>query len=188
MPTATLSKKQSDSPLQTLKDRFEKHAQRHAGIAWDAVETRLRQKSRALWSLSEMERTGGEPDVIGQDKATGEFIFCDCSADSPAGWRNTCYDRTGLEKRQKEGLSPVGNVLDMATDMGIEPLTEEQYLALQKLDSFDLKSQSWLKTPDEIAKLGGAIFGDRRFGRVFVYHNTAPCFYRARGFRGLLRV
>jgi hypothetical protein len=188
MPAANLTKKQSHSLLKTLQDRFEKHRHRHAGIAWDAVERRLAQETRALWSLSEMERTGGEPDVIGQDQESGAFLFCDCSAESPAGRRNTCYDRKGLEKRQKEGLSPVGSVLDMAAAMGIEPLSEEQYQALQKLDSFDLKSQSWLKTPDEIAKLGGAIFGDRRFGRVFVYHNTAPCFYRARGFRGLLRV
>jgi hypothetical protein len=185
---ATLSNKQRRELLRKLEERFEKHRNRHAEIEWVTVQAKLAQNSRALWPLSEMERTGGEPDLIGLDKDTGELIFCDCSAESPAGRRNTCYDRKGMEKRQKEGLTLVGNVLDMAAAMGIELLTEEQYRELQKLGSFDLKSQSWLKTPDEITKLGGAIFGDRRFGRVFIYHNTAPCFYRARGFRGLLRV
>jgi hypothetical protein len=135
-----------------------------------------------------MEGTGGEPDVIGKDEESGEYVFCDCSAETPPGRRNICYDRKGQEKREKEGLHPAGNMLDMAAAMGIEPLTEEQYRELQRLGSFDTKTQSWLKTPVDIAKLGGAIFGDRRFGHVFVYHNTAPCFYRGRGFRGLLRV
>jgi len=171
-----------------LKERFEKHTKRHEGISWTDVQARLVRKGAALWSLSEMERTGGEPDVIGRYKDTGEFIFCDCSAESPDGRRNVCYDRKGQEKREKEGLPLTGNVLDMAAAMGIEPLTEVEYLELQKLGNFDTKSQSWLKTPEEICRQGGAIFGDRRFGRVFVYHNTSPCFYRARGFRGLVRI
>lgn len=188
MPPATLTKDQREQLLKSLQDRFEKNPKRHEGLAWADVQAWIEKKNGALWSLSEMERTGGEPDVIGRDKKTGEYIFCDCSPESPQGRRNVCYDRPGLEKRQKEGLRPAGNVLDMAASMGIVPLTEEQYRELQKLGNFDTKSQSWLKTPAEIAKLGGAIFGDRRFGRVFVYHNTAPCFYRARGFRGILKV
>jgi hypothetical protein len=135
-----------------------------------------------------MERTGGEPDVLGRDKDTGKYVFFDCSAESPEGRRNVCYDHEGQKKREKEGLRPAGNVLDMAAAMGIEPLTEEQYRELQTLAGFDNKTQSWLKTPAEISVLGGAIFGDRRFGRVFVYHNTAPCFYRGRGFRGSLKI
>ena len=188
MSPATLSKEQRDGLLKALKERFEKNMKRHEGLAWAELQTRLMRKSGALWSVHEMERTGGEPDVIGRDKETGEYIFCDCAAESPQGRRNVCYDRDGQKKREKEGLRLTGNVLDMAGDMGIEPLTEEQYRELQKLGSFDTKTQSWLKTPAEITKLGGAIFGDRRFGRVFVYHNTAPCFYRSRGFRGLLKV
>lgn len=188
MSTATLSEEQREELLRHLKARFEKHMNRHKGLAWADLRPRLARKSRALLSLSEMERTGGEPDVIGQDKKTGEYLFCDCSPESPLGRRSICYDRKGQEKREKEGLQLAGNMLDMAAAIGIEPLTEEQYRELQKLGSFDTKTQSWLKTPADIAKLGGAIFGDRRFGRVFVYHNTAPCFYRARGFRGLLRI
>jgi hypothetical protein len=188
MAFVSLSKQQRDELLNTLKKRFEKNRKRHEGIEWDDVQARLVRKAKALWSLSEMERTGGEPDVIGRDKETGEYIFCDCSAESPSGRRSICYDGQGQEKRQDEGLPVLGNMLDMAAGMGIEPLDEEQYRELQKLGSFDTKSQSWLKTPDDITKLGGAIFGDRRFNRVFVYHNTSPCFYRARGFRGLLRV
>lgn len=188
MSPATLSKEQRNELLKVLKERFEKNKQRHGGLAWSDVQTRLTRNGKALRALNEMERTGGEPDVIGRDKTTGEYVFCDCSAESPDGRRNVCYDRKGQEKRKKEGLPVAGNVLDMAAAMGIEPLTEEQYRELQKLGSFDTKSQSWLKTPAEITKLGGAIFGDRRFGRVFVYHNTAPCFYRVRGFRGLLKV
>jgi len=188
MSAATLSKEQREELLKALKERFEKNMKRHEGLEWTGVQARLVRNSRALWSLSEMERTGGEPDVIGKDKGTGEYVFCDCSAESPEGRRNVCYDRAGQEKREKEGLPIAGNVLDMAAAMGIEPLTEEQYRELQKLGSFDTKTQSWLKTPAEITKLGGAIFGDRRFGRVFVYHNTSPCFYRARGFRGSLKV
>ena len=188
MPPATLSTEKREELLELLRERFEKNAKRHEDLEWTAVEARLVRKSGALWSLGEMERTGGEPDVIRRDKETGGYVFCDCSAESPQGRRNVCYDRKGQEKREKEGLRPAGNVLDMAAAMGIQPLTEEQYRDLQKLGSFDTKSQSWLQTPAEITKLGGAIFGDRRFGRVFVYHNTAPCFYRGRGFRGWLTV
>ena len=187
MSTATIAKEQREELLQALKARFEKNMKRHEGLAWSDLQARLVRKSAALWSLSEMERTGGEPDVIGRDKDTGEYVFCDCSAESPQGRRNVCYNREGQEKREKEGLPVAGNVLDIAAAMRIEPLTEQEYRELQKLGSFDTKSQSWLKTPSEITKLGGAIFGDRRFGRVFVYHNTAPCFYRGRGFRGSLK-
>ncbi|HEX3940703.1 MAG TPA: DUF4256 domain-containing protein [Acidobacteriaceae bacterium] len=184
MAIATLSKKQQEELLRTLKDRFEKNKSRHHGLVWPAIETELLRQHGKLWALGEMERTGGEPDVVGRDQKTGEYVFFDCSAESPQGRRNLCYDREGQRKREKEGLSPAGNVLDMAAAMGIEPLNEEQYRELQALGNFDLKTQSWLKTPAEIVSLGGAIFGDRRFGRVFVYHNTAPCFYRGRGFRG----
>lgn len=188
MPSPALSPQQRDHLLKTLKARFEKNLNRHPGLQWSTVQARLARKPKALWSLSEMERTGGEPDVIGSEPGTGEYIFCDCSPESPEGRRNICYDLAGQKKREKEGLPVAGNVLGMAAEMGIEPLTEDQYRELQKLGSFDTKSQSWLKTPDEITALGGAIFGDRRFNRVFIYHNTAPCFYRARGFRGLLKV
>jgi len=188
MSTTTISKEQREALLKILKARFEKNMKRHEALVWSDVQARLVRKSAALWSLSEMERTGGEPDVIAWDKDTGQYVFCDCSAESPQGRRNVCYNREGQQKREKEGLPVAGNVLDMAAAMGIEPLTEEQYREFQKLGSFDTKSQSWLKTPTEITKLGGAIFGDRRFGRVFVYHNTAPCFYRARGFRGSLKI
>ncbi len=188
MPTVALSRKQREELLKTLKERFEKNVKRHEALVWSDLQATLLRKSGALWSLSEMERTGGEPDVIGRDKETGEYVFCDCSAESPQGRRNVCYDRAGQQKREKEGLPVAGNVLEMSAAMGIEPLTEEQYRELQRLGSFDTKSQSWLKTPAEITKLGGAIFGDRRFGRVFVYHNTSPCFYRARGFRGSLKI
>jgi hypothetical protein len=188
MSTAKISKKQGEEILKALQARFERNMQRHEGLAWSDIQPRLARNSAALWSLSEMERTGGEPDVIGRDTETGEYIFCDCSAESPQGRRNVCYHREGQEKREKEGLPLAGNVIDMAAAMGIQPLTEEQYRELQKLGSFDTKTQSWLITPPEILQQGGAIFGDRRFGRVFVYHNTAPCFYRSRGFRGSLKV
>jgi len=188
MPTATLSKEEREALITTLKDRFEKNRHRHEGVEWTDLHARLARNSRALLSLSQMERTGGEPDVIGKDSVTGEYMFFDCSAESPEGRRSICYDPKGQEKREKEGVPVAGNVLGMAAAMGIEPLNEEQYRDLQKLGNFDTKSQSWLKTPAEITKLGGAIFGDRRFGRVFIYHNTAPCFYRARGFRGSLKV
>ena len=188
MATTTISKEQREELLKTLKARFEKNMKRHEGLEWSDLQARLVRKSGALWSLSEMERTGGEPDVIGRDKDTGGYIFYDCSAESPEGRRNVCYNHEGQKKREKEGLPIAGNVLDMAAAMGIEPLTEEQYRDLQKLGSFDRKTQSWLKTPVEIIKLGGAIFGESRFGRVFVSSNTAPCFYRGRGFRGSLKV
>jgi len=161
---------------------------RHKGLEWKEVEAKLTASPQALWSLHEMERTGGEPDVTGYDNKTGQYVFCDCSAETPKSRRGVCYDHEGQEKRNKEGLQPAGNVLEMAAAMGIEPLTEEQYRELQKLGDFDTKTQSWLKTPSAIAKLGGAIFADRRFDTVFVYHNTAPCFYRGRGFRGTLSV
>ena len=184
----TLSKQERAQLLKTLQERFEKNMSRHPDVSWADVQARVEKKAGAVWSLSEMERTGGEPDVIGRDAKTGEYVFCDCSAESPKGRRSICYDREGYDKRKKEKLPVAGNVLDMAAAMGIEPLDEEQYRGLQRLGSFDTKSQSWLKTPPEITKLGGAIFGDRRFDRVFVYHNTSPCFYQARGFRGMLKV
>lgn len=188
MSKPSLSKAQSDELLGSLEERFEKNWKRHADLKWEDVYARLEKNAKALWSLSEMERTGGEPDAIWKDDKTGEFLFCDCSAESPAGRRSVCYDGAGQKKREKEGLPVAGNVLDMAKTMGIEPLKEEQYERLQTLGEFDLKSQSWLKTPDEIAKLGGALFAERRYGRVFVGANTAPCFYKVRGFRGILRV
>ncbi len=188
MANTNLSKTQREELLRTLHARFEKNMNRHKGLEWIKVEAKLNANPQALCSLHEMETTGGEPDVIGQEQETGQYIFCDCSAESPKGRRGVCYDREGQEKRNKEGLHPAGNVLDMAAAMGIEPLTEEQYRALQKLGDFDTKTQSWLKTPAPIKKVGGAIFADRRFDTVFVYHNTAPCFYSGRAFRGMLRI
>jgi hypothetical protein len=188
MPKVTLSKEQREEVLRAWRARFEKNMHRHRGLEWAKVQSKLESNAGALWSLNEMERTGGEPDVVVIDKKGGKFAFCDCSRESPKGRRNICYDHEGQEKREKEGLHPQGNVVDMAATMGIEPLTEEQYRELQKLDEFDTKTQSWLKTPSDIRRLGGAIFADRRFGHVFVYHNTAPCFYSSRAFRGLLQV
>ena len=188
MTSSILSNKQRDDLLKTLQSRFEKNMNRHPGIDWSKVQAKLEANPKKLPSIQEMERTGGEPDVIGRDKKTGEYIVCDCSAETPKGRVNVCYNRAGQQKREKEGLQPAGNVLDMAVAIGIDPLTEEQYRALQQLGEFDLKTQSWLMTPSDITKLGGAIFADRRFGHVFVYHNTAPCFYRGRAFRGSLRV
>ena len=186
MATGKLSEKQQDETLTVLKDRFERNAARHHGIAWSQVEARLASQPEALRSLNAMESTQGEPDVIGQDAASGKLLFCDCSAESPEARRNICYDPKGYEKRKKEGLPVAGSALGMAADMGIEVLDEEHYRLLQSLGSFDEKSQSWLKTPADVAKLGGGIFGDRRYGRVFVYHNTPQSFYRVRGFRGML--
>jgi len=174
--------------ISLLKVRFEKNMNLHEGMEWAKVDARLEANAGKLWSLSEMERTGGEPDVVGYDEATGEYIFYDCSTESPAGRRNTCYDRAGEEERNKKGVYPGGNVIDMATAMGIELLTEEQYRELQKLGNFDMKTSSWVKTPDDIRKLGGAIFADRRYGHIFIYHNSAPSFYSSRAFRGSLRV
>jgi hypothetical protein len=172
--------------LRELKARFEKNMNRHKGLEWAKVQAKLETNSEKLWSLNEMERTGGEPDVVGYDKETGEYIFYDCSAESPKGRRSVCYDREALESRKE--FKPEDNAMDMAAAMGIEILTEEQYRELQKLGNFDTKTSSWLKTPSEIRRLGGAIFADRRYDHVFVYHNSAPSYYGVRGFRGSLRV
>ena len=182
-----LPPKQREELFGILKARFEKNVNRHKGLEWAKVQAKLEANPEKLWSLGEMERTGGEPDVVGHDKNTGEYIFYDCSAESPKGRRNTCYDGVGQKAREKQGLHP-GSAIDMATAMGIELLTEQQYRELQKLGNFDVKTSSWVKTPADIRKLGGALFCDRRFDTVFVYHNTAPCFYQGRGFRGSLRV
>jgi hypothetical protein len=178
--------KQREELLRALKARFEKNMYRHTGLEWAKVEAKLEANTEKLWSLHEMERTGGEPDVVGYDEKTGEYIFYDCSAESPQGRRNVCYDREALESRKE--AKPQDTAMDMAAAMGIEILTEEQYRALQKLGNFDTKTSSWLKTPAEIRKLGGAIFGDRRYDHVFVYHNGASSYYGVRGFRGSLRV
>ena len=181
-----LSAGQREALLNTLKSRFEKNMRRHAGLDWARVEARLMANPDKLWSLSEMEATGGEPDVVAVDEKTGEIIFFDCSAESPAGRRNYCYDRQALDERKE--FKPPNSAMDVAEAMGIEILTEDQYAQLQKLGAFDLKTSSWLKTPAEIRKLGGAIFGDRRYDHVFTYHNGASSYYAARGFRGALRV
>jgi len=181
-----LSAKQSEELLSVLKTRFEKNMNRHEGVEWDKVEAKLEANPAKLWSLSEMERTGGEPDVVGSDKKTGEYIFYDCSAESPKGRRSVCYDRAALEARKEH--KPADSAIDMAAAMGIEILTEEQYRALQKLGAFDLKTSSWIMTPAAIRKLGGALFCDRRYDTVFTYHNGADSYYAARGFRGLLRI
>ena len=181
-----MSPKQVEQLLNTLKARFEKNINRHKGLEWAKVQTKLEAGTRKLWSLNEMERTGGEPDVVGLDKKTGEYIFYDCSAESPKGRRSVCYDREALESRKEH--KPKNSALDMAAAMGIELLTEEQYRALQKLGDFDAKTSSWVKTPSDIRKLGGALFADRRYDTVFVYHNGAESYYAARGFRGSLKV
>jgi hypothetical protein len=181
-----LSPKQREGLLRTLKARFEKNMNRHKGLEWAKVQAKLEANAEKLWSLNEMERTGGEPDVVGHDKKTGEYVFFDCSAESPEGRRSVCYDREGLDSRKEH--KPKNNAMDMAAAMGIELLTEEQYQELQKLGNFDTKTSSWVKAPADIRKLGGALFGDRRYGRVFVYQNSAPCYYRVRAFRGSLRV
>ena len=178
--------KHREELLGTLKARFEKNMNRHKGLAWDKVQAKLEANAEKLWSLNEMERTGGEPDVVGHDKKTGEYIFYDCSAESPKGRRSVCYDREALEARKEH--KPKDSAVDMATAMGIELLTEEQYRELQKLGEFDTKTSSWVKTPPEIRKLEGALFCDRRFDHVFVYHNGAESYYAARAFRGSLRV
>lgn len=181
-----LSPKQNEELLRTLKDRFDKNMDRHKGLDWAKVKARLQTKTDKLWSLSEMERTGGEPDVVGQEKKSGEYIFFDCSAESPQGRRSLCYDRQALNSRKEH--KPKNSVLDLASAMGIELLTEEEYRDLQKLGEFDLKTSSWIKTPVEIRKLGGALFCDRRYNHVFVYHNGAESYYAARGFRGSIRI
>ena len=172
--------------LAALKARFEKNINRHKGLEWPQVQAKLEANAEKLWSLHEMERTGGEPDVVGQDKQTGEYIFYDCSAESPNGRRSLCYDREALELRKEN--KPKDSAMNMAAAIGIELLTEEQYRELQKLGAFDIKTSSWVKTPSDIRKLGGAIFCDRRYDTVFVYHNGAESYYAARGFRGSLRV
>jgi hypothetical protein len=181
-----LSAVQRKELLGALKARFEKNTNRHEGLEWAKVEAKLEANPERLWSLSKMEKTGGEPDVIGHDKKTGEYIFFDCSPESPKGRVSFCYDREALDSRKQ--AKPKNSAMDAAAAMGIELLTEEQYQELHKLGNFDTKTSSWLKTPVEIRKLGGAIFGDRRFGRVFVYHNGAESYYAGRGFRGWLRV
>ncbi|HEY0050005.1 MAG TPA: DUF4256 domain-containing protein [Pyrinomonadaceae bacterium] len=181
-----LSPEQQEELLGALKARFEKNMNRHQGLEWAEVRAKLEAAPEKLWSLNEMERTGGEPDIIGFDKKTGDFIFYDCSAESPKGRRSICYDRQALESRKEP--KPENNAVDMAAAMGIELLTEEQYRELQKLGNFDTKTSSWVKTPSDIRKLGGALFCDRRYGNVFVYHNGAESYYAARAFRGELRV
>lgn len=181
-----LSPEQSQAFLGALKARFEKNINRHQALEWAEVQAKLQANPEKLWSLYEMERTGGEPDVVGHDSQTGEFIFYDCSAESPKDRRNVCYDQAALEARKE--FKPKDSAMNMAASMGIELLTEEQYRELQNLGNFDTKTSSWLKTPVEIRRLGGAIFGDRRYNHVFVYHNGAESYYSARGFRGSLRV
>src|ERR1041384_4162722 len=181
-----LSSKQSEELLTVLKDRFEKNMNRHKGFEWAKVQTRLEANAEKLWSLGEMESTGGEPDVVGHDKKTGEYIFYDCSAESPKGRRSICYDREALDSRKEN--KPKDNAVGMAAAMGVELLTEEQYRELQKLGNFDTKTSSWVKTPPAVRKLGGSLFCDRRFDTVFLYHNGAESYYAARGFRGSLRV
>jgi hypothetical protein len=182
----SMKAKQHEELLDILKSRFEKNMHRHKGLEWAKVLVKLEANADKLWSLGEMERTGGEPDVIGRDKDTGEYIFCDCADESPKGRRSVCYDREGLESRKEH--KPENNAIDMAAAMGIELLTEQQYRELQQLGSFDAKTSSWIKTPTAIRKLGGALFADFRYGNVFVYHNGAQSYYGSRGFRGLLRV
>jgi Protein of unknown function (DUF4256) len=182
----SLSPTQTDELLGILKARFEKNKNRHKGIEWAGVQARLEKHPEKCWSLHEMEMTGGEPDVVAVDKKTGEYIFYDCAAESPKGRRSICYDREGLESRKE--FKPENNVVDMAAEMGIELLTEEEYRNLQQLGQFDTKTSSWIKTPAAIRKLGGALFADFRYGQVFVYHNGAQSYYAGRAFRGALRV
>jgi hypothetical protein len=184
--TKKLSANEQAELLLLLRARFEKNMNRHKGVAWANVEARLKAVPAKLWSLNEMEITGGEPDVVGYDKKTDEYIFFDCAPETPKGRRSLCYDHEALEKRKEN--KPADSAVNMATEMGIEILTEEQYFELQKLGSFDAKTSSWLKTPDSVRTLGGAINGDFRYGRVFIYHNGADAYFGARGFRGSLRV
>lgn len=186
MSNASLSKKQREEILSALKARFEKNMNRHPGLVWAEVEAKLEANAQKLWSLNEMERTGGEPDVVGRDNNTGEYIFYDCSAETPKGRRSICYDREALDSRKEN--KPKHNAVGMANAMGIELLTEEQYRELQKIGEFDTKTSSWVKTPSAVRKLGGALFCDRRFNTVFVYHNGAESYYAGRGFRGWLKL
>ncbi|MBM3946342.1 MAG: DUF4256 domain-containing protein [SAR202 cluster bacterium] len=181
-----LSAEQRGVLLKALRARFEKNMDRHQGMEWLKVQARLEARAEALWSLNEMERTGGEPDVVGHDRNAGAYVFCDCSAESPGGRRSLCYDRAAWDSRRDS--KPGGSATEMAAAMGIDLLTEEEYRALQKLGTFDAKTSSWLKTPPAIRRLGGAVFGDFRYGSVFVYHNGAESYYAARGFRGSLRI
>jgi hypothetical protein len=183
-----LSPEQGEELLKTLKVRFEKNMNRHKGLEWPKIQAKLEAHPEKLSSLNAMESTGGEPDVVGYDKKTGEYIFYDCSAESPKGRRSICYDREGQEEREKKGVHPAGNAVDLAAAMGIELLNEDQYRELQKLGEFDTKTESWIQAPADIRKLGGGLFCDRRYGHVFVFHNSAPSFYAGRGFRGSLRV
>ena len=182
----TITKEQIDILIQTLKNRFEKNRRRHPDINWEKVQEKLESNADKLWTLNEMERTGGEPDVVGYDIFTDQFIFFDCAEESPKGRRSICYDREGLESRKE--FKPENNAIDMCNEMGVEILDEDQYRFLQTLGKFDLKTSSWIKTPDAVRKLGGALFMDYRFGRVFVYHNGAQSYYGARAFRGSVRV
>lgn len=186
MKSKKLPLEEREKLVNTLKKRFEKNMSRHENLEWSAIQTKLENNDDKLLSLHEMEITGGEPDVIGHDSSSGEYIFVDCSAESPKGRRSTCYDLKGLESRKEH--KPENNAIDMAASMGIEILTEEQYRELQKLGKFDMKTSSWLKTPESIRKLGGAIFGDFRYDHVFIYHNGAQSYYASRGFRGVLKV
>ena len=186
MPNAALSKKQREELLKTLQARFEKNTNRHQGLEWAKVRAKLDASAEKLWSLNEMERTGGEPDVVGHDKKTGEYIFYDCSAESPRDRRSLCYDRAAWDARKEN--KPKNNAIDVAAAIGVELLTDEQYRELQNLGDFDTKTSSWVKTPSNIRKLGGALFCDRRFDTVFLYHNGVESYYAARGFRGSLRV
>lgn len=181
-----LTAKQGEELLRVLKTRFEKNMKRHSSLEWSKIQAKLEKNTDKLWSLYQMENTGGEPDVVNYDKKTGEFIFFDCSPETPQGRRSTCYDREGLESRKEH--RPENNAIDMAVTMGIDMLTEEQYRELQGIGTFDAKTSSWIKTPADIRKRGGAIFADYRYGHVFVYHNGAQSYYSARGFRGSLRV
>ncbi|MES2590920.1 MAG: DUF4256 domain-containing protein [Bacteroidota bacterium] len=182
----SLSPEQREELISILKARFDKNTNRHRGIDWVKIQAKLKADTEKLWSLYEMEKTGGEPDVVGQDKKTGEYLFYDCSAESPKNRRSICYDHEALESRKEN--KPQNSAVEMAADMGIELLTEEEYRALQKLGNFDMKTSSWVKTPSDIRKLGGAVFCDLRYGTVFLYHNGAESYYAARGFRGVLKV
>ena len=186
MTTISLSKKQREDLLKTLKARFEQNMGRHKDVQWPNLQARLEGNPEKLWSLNEMERTGGEPDVVSHDKKTGEYIFYDCAAESPKDRRSLCYDRAALDARKEN--KPKGNALEMAEAIGVELLTEDQYRELQRLGNFDSKTSSWVKTPAAVRKLGGALFCDRRYDTVFVYHNGAESYYAARGFRGWLKV
>jgi hypothetical protein len=182
------SPEQGEKLLKTLKVRFEKNMPRHKGLEWPKIQAKLEAHPEKLSSLNAMESTGGEPDVVGVDLKTGEYIFYDCSAESPIGRRSICYDGEAQQEREKKGVHPAGNAIDLAAAMGIELLAEEEYRALQQLGNFDTRTESWVKAPADIRKLGGALFCDRRYGHVFVFHNSAPSFYASRGFRGSLRV